>query len=166
MADYFVRPLRRDAADEIDLVAERMRLTLIEVLGPEVGADMYSMDWLRARVRWHLDPARCTGEVLIAEIKGAIVGHTIIRLEPNPDGTLTGLFSTIYVAPETRRRGIADALVRHGEAWLTSLQMTTLGTSTSATNTALIALFERHGYAIVLHDPKLRMVHLSKSLQG
>ena len=164
MADYSVRPLRRDATDEIELVAERMRLTLIEVLGREIGADMYSIDWLRARVRWHLDPAECTGEVLVAEAAGAIVGHTIVRLEPGDDGELTGLFSTIYVAPEARRRGIADALLRHGEAWLTSLKMTTLGTSTSATNGNLIALFTKHSYEVVLRVPESNMVHLSKTL--
>lgn len=162
MADYSVRPLRRDATDEIELVAERMRLTLIEVLGREIGGDMYSIDWLRARVRWHLDPAKCTGEVLVAEATGAIVGHTIVRLEPGEDGELTGLFSTIYVAPEERRRGIADALLRRGEAWFASQRMTTIGTSTSATNGKLIALFTKHGYEIVLHVPESRMVHLSK----
>jgi ribosomal protein S18 acetylase RimI-like enzyme len=162
--DYAVRPLRRGAAGEIELVAQRMRLTLIEVLGPRIGADLYSMDWLRARVRWHLDPAECTGDVLVAESAGAIVGHTIVRLEPVASGETTGLFSTVYVVPEARRRGIANALVQHGEAWLASHHMTTFGTSTSATNTPLIALFTNHGYEIVLRVAESNMVHLSKTL--
>lgn len=162
--DCSVRPLRRDTDVEVNLVAERMRLTLIEVLGHETGAEMYSMDWLRARVRWHLDPAQCTGEVFVAEAADAIVGHTIVRLEPSDDGELAGLFSTIYVIPEARRRGVADALIQRGEAWFASQHMTTLGTSTSVTNSRLIALFEKHGYAIVLHVPESRMVHLSKTL--
>jgi GNAT superfamily N-acetyltransferase len=164
MSGYAVRPLGRSAAGEIELVAQRMRLTLIEVLGLAMGADLYSLDWLRARVRWHLDPARCTGEVLVAEAAGEIAGHTIVRLEPDPSGETAGLFSTVYVVPEARRRGIANALVEHGEAWLASHHMTTFGTSTSATNTPLIALFAKHGYDIVLRVPESNMVHLSKTL--
>jgi ribosomal protein S18 acetylase RimI-like enzyme len=140
-----------------------MRLTLIEVLGEAAGAGMYSMDWLRARVRWHLDPSECTGRVLVAVAADAIVGHTIVRLEPGDPGP-TGLFSTIYVVPEARRRGIADTLVRHGEAWFASHRMTTLGTSTSEDNARLISLFAKHGYAVVVHAREQRMVHLSKTL--
>lgn len=162
MQDYSIRPARSDT--DIALVAERMRLTLIEVLGYDTGANMYSMDWLRERVRWHLDPAQCTGEVFVVEVEGVIVGHTVVRLEPGDAGGLTGLFSTIYVIPEARRRGIADVLVQHGEAWFASHQMITMGTSTSETNFRLIMLFEKHGYKIVLRVPESHMIHLSKTL--
>lgn len=76
------------------------------------------------------------------------------------------MFSTIYVAPEARGHGIADALLRQGEAWFASHEMTTLGTSTSATNSRLISLFTKHGYRVVLHAPESGMVHLSKTLSA
>ena len=164
MSEHVVRPIDRDSADEIELVAQRMRLTLIEVLGQEIGASMYSLEWLRERARWHLDPAQCTGEILVAEASGSLVGHTIVRLEPDSAGDTVGLFSTIYVVPEARRRGIADALVRRGEAWLASHGMKSAGTSTSETNSQLISLFTKHGYEVVLRVPESRMVHLSKRL--
>ena len=157
-----VRPLRRDDA-EIALVADRMRLTLIEVLG-EAGREMYSTEWLRERVRWHLDREQCSAEVFVAERNDIILGHTIVRLEPSESGGFRGLFSTIYVTPEQRRCGVADALITQGEAWLTERGMTTLGTDTSATNHRLIALFGKHGYEIVLRVAETNMVHLSKTL--
>jgi ribosomal protein S18 acetylase RimI-like enzyme len=160
---HAVRPLRRDDEGEVGLITERMRLTLIEVLGHEQGAEMYSMDWLRARVRWHLDPSQCDGEVFVVEVDGAIAGHVIVRTELGEDGGPSGLFSTIYVAPEARRRGIAEALIRRGEAWFEARGITTMATNTSETNARLIALFEKHGYAIALRVPDKRMVHLSKT---
>ena len=39
-----IRALNPTSAEEIELVAARMRLTLIEVLGEEAGRSLYSMD--------------------------------------------------------------------------------------------------------------------------
>lgn len=52
-------PLRIRALDpgseaEIDLVAQRMRRTLIDVEGEETGTALYTMEWLRDQVRFHL----------------------------------------------------------------------------------------------------------------
>ena len=58
-----VRPLDRDESAEIVAVADGMRATLVEVLGLARGVALYDHDWLVARVRWHLDPERCDGEV-------------------------------------------------------------------------------------------------------
>ena len=61
-----IRELAPSAEHEINLVAERMRDTLIEVEGLEVGGNLYSIDWLRARVKWHLDPATALAKVFLA----------------------------------------------------------------------------------------------------
>ncbi len=159
-----VRSLARDDDAGIELVAERMRLTLIDVLGRDAGASMYSLDWLRERVRFHLDPGRCTGEVFVVEAAQAVVGHTIVRVDAGDNGAPLGLFSTIYVEPGSRRRGLAAALLAYGEAWLRARGMTTLATNTGARNTPLIALFENHGYAITLSSTDGAMVQLSKSV--
>ena len=42
-----LRPISLADTVAIDLVAERMRATLIEVEGEDAGGAMYSMDWLR-----------------------------------------------------------------------------------------------------------------------
>ncbi len=149
MSALRIRPLDPARDDEVALVAERMRLTLIEVEGEAVGGTMYTPEWLRDRVRFHLDPARCTGAVLLAEgAGGAIDGHTIVRVEhAADDGRRVGLFSTTYVTPAARRGGLASALLAAGERWMVDHGLSEAWTWTSATNTPLIRLYARHGYA-------------------
>jgi len=129
---------------EIALVAARMRDTLVEVLGEERGRATYTLDWLRDRVRFHLDPAR-VGRVVLAEEAGAIVGHAIARVERDEAGPY-GWFSTIFVIPEARRRGIAVALADETEAWLLGRGLDRLAYATGAHHRRVIAFFERRGY--------------------
>lgn len=145
------------------MVAERMRETLVEVLGEDRGASMYTMEWLRNRVRFHLDPTRSTAAVFVAEdASGRIDGHTIVRLERDEEDRAYGLFSTTYVAPDARRAGLATSLLRRGEAWMLEHGLTTAATATSSTNEKLIRLYEGHGYAITHSSDE--MVRLEKEL--
>lgn len=43
---HLIRPINPNSLPEIEQVASRMRLTLIEVLGEREGGSMYSMDRL------------------------------------------------------------------------------------------------------------------------
>lgn len=80
--EYRVRLIDPLSAAEIDLVADGMRLTLVDVLGHAEGGSMYSMDWLRERVLFPLDPAQSTAVVYVAVDPDArIVGHAIARVE-------------------------------------------------------------------------------------
>lgn len=160
-----IRPVNTASDAEIQLVAERMRLTLVEVLGESTGGAMYTMDWLIQRVRFHLDSAQCTGQVLVSQAAdGAIDGHTIVRIEPTEDIGTIGLFSTIYVDPAARGRGVAKALIAHGEAWMIEHSMPMAATYTASTNTRLHRLFESLGYGIQF--PKEGWAILSKPLAG
>lgn len=154
-----IRPIDPTREAELALVTRRMRLTLQEVLGVEAGVALYSMEWLRQRLLWHLNPEECTGQVFLAEdTDGAIIGHTIVRLDADDAGTPTGLFSTTYVAPEARRRGVASLLLLAGEAWLISHGMATAVTNTGAANTPLIRHYEKHGYTIIAaHGEMVRL---------
>lgn len=158
----FIRPIDRAAPAEIQLVAERMRDTLIEVLGPERGATLYDMDWLVARVRWHIDPDR-TAEVLVADDPGVgLAGHCIVRAESDENGAPIGYFSTTYVVPTHRRRGIAAALITAGERFLLAHGLTTHVTDTDQHNTPLIALFARRGFTVAYRDTARAMVRLAR----
>ncbi len=150
-----IRALASSADAEIALVAARMRDTLIEVLGEERGGAMYSMEWLDDRVRHHLDPARCEGAVFLAEIGDEIVGHTIVRVETDEDGSTFGLFSTTYVLPAHRRASVASQLLDAGERWMVERDLAHAATYTSDTNTKLIRLYETRGYAIVLRTSEM-----------
>jgi len=137
-----------------------MRATLIEVVGETRGEEMYTLDWLIARVRSHLGP-ECDANVYLATFHDALIGHAIVRLDAD-EGEPFGLFSTVYVMPEHRRKNVAEALLRQGEAWMRAQGMTRAGTNTGEHNSKLIGLFEKHGYRVVLRVGE--MVHLSRSL--
>jgi GNAT superfamily N-acetyltransferase len=161
------------AADEarIDLVAHRMRLTLIEVEGEANGTALYTLDWLRERVRWHLDHQACTGAVLLVERNdGEVAGHTIVRVEHDEKGERFGLFSTTYVDPAQRGLRLADQLLQHGEQWMRAQGLDRAATWTSSTNVKLIKLYARHGYAEDQRGAHPQtgtvMVRLARLLQG
>jgi GNAT superfamily N-acetyltransferase len=146
-----VRCVAADESATIDTIADRMRLTLAEVLDPEQADAMFSRPELVERVQWHLertDPDR-RADVFVAEDRaGAIVGHTMVRVESDPDVAPepVGLFATTYVDPRCRRSGVAAALLAAGERWMVAQGMTTAVTYTDAENAPLIALYARHGY--------------------
>jgi GNAT superfamily N-acetyltransferase len=142
-----------------------MRLTLVEVLGEEAGAALYSLDWLRERVHWHLEPAQCTGQVLLAEEQeGCLAGHLIVRLERGEDGAEIGLISTIYVDPSRRRRGIGARLLEAGETWIRAHAGRVAVYDTAETHAPMIRLLEARGYVVTFAAADKQMVRLSKAL--
>ncbi len=142
-----IRELDPKAENEITLVAARMRDTLIEIEGQEVGSALYSMEWLQERVRWHLNPEMARAKIFLAiEDHGQIVGHTIVRQEANEHGLPYGLFSTTYVLPAARRNGVAQQLLLKGENWMRDLALSSAATWTSSTNIKLINLYEQNAY--------------------
>jgi GNAT superfamily N-acetyltransferase len=158
-----IRAIDPGNAAEVELVAARMRQTLVEVLGDETGRSLYTMDWLIQRVRWHLDPAKSTAAVFLAETReGRVTGHTIVRIECDDAGKAFGLFSTTFVEPESRRLAVATQLLLRGEAWMRAHGMTEAATYTAETNAKLIGLYHKHGYAIV--ETRSEMVRLAKVL--
>lgn len=143
----------------LETVARRMRSTLAEVVDPGKGPNMYSMDWLRARVLFHLDASQCNGAVFLAWRNAKeIVGHTILREAQDENGAPYGLFSTFYVSPEARRLGVGTALVDCGEAWFQEQGLNAFATNTAADNQKLIGLLEKRGYRIAITRDS--MVHL------
>src|SRR5205823_1480125 len=105
---------------------------------------MYTIEWLRDRVRFHLDPAQSVGEVFVAEDRArTIVGHTIVRVEHEEGGRCIGLFSTTYVDPAHRRARVASLLLERGEAWMRERGLRAAATYTDESNARLIHLFEK-----------------------
>ena len=159
-----IRPLDPALAEEVDRVARRMRATLQEVVDAERGAEMYSMAWLRDRVRQHLAGGELDGEVLLAEdADGALRGHVIRRVETEASGRRHGLFSTCYGEPTWRRRGLGTRLIRAGEAWMRTRGLERAVTYTAADNLPLIRSCEQQGYAVELRERG--MVGLGKRLE-
>lgn len=146
-----IRELDARSDSEIELVAQRMRNTLIEVEGDDVGGTLYTMEWLRERVKWHLNPQTASAKIFIAidadtDADEQIIGHTIVRKEVDEHGNVRGLFSTTYVVPAARGTGVADQLLLNGERWMVEMGLPSAATWTSATNAKLIAMYAKHGY--------------------
>ena len=147
MPEMTIRRIDPSCCSEPKWVAQRMKQTLIEVLGEEEGGRMYTMEWLVERVRWHLDPAQ-RAEVFLAEaVDGDLVGHTIVRVETQ-DGEVFGLFSTTFVESGARRLGVANRLLDRGERWMRAEGMTRAVTYTDKGNHGLQALFIGRGYTM------------------
>ena len=158
-----IRPIDPSSLAEIDLVARRMRETLVEVLGEERGTGLYTMEWLRDRVLFHLDPQKSTAAVFLSENDtGHVTGHTIVRVEREDSGKEIGLFSTMFVERASRRMGIANRLLLRGEEWMLQHGLTEAITYTSDSNVKLINLYRKHGYDIVAAESE--MVKLAKTL--
>lgn len=159
---YSIRPINRFSTNEVELVAERMRLTLEEVLGKEKGQTMYSSDWLIHRVQQHIK-GELDGEVFLSlDLAGIITGHTIVRVDSDEKGTPIGLFSTIYVDPLYRRQSFASQLIIRGEQWMREKGLVKFSTYTSTTNIKLINLFRNHGYEVAAKDNQKDMVIMEK----
>ena len=152
-----IRELDTRSDSEIELVAQRMRDTLIEVEGADVGTTLYSMQWLRERVKWHLNPQTAIAKIFLATDANAnanantnadeqIIGHTIVRKEIDEHGNVHGLFSTTYVVPAARGTGVADQLLLTGERWMVEIGLPSAATWTSTTNANLIAMYAKYGY--------------------
>ncbi len=157
-----------DAEAWLQEVAQRMQRTLVEVLGDDRGLSMYQLAWLVARARWHLTEATA-GAIFLATVPGwttdgRSVGHTIVRMEQDAAGRPYGLFSTTFVHPDARKLGVASVLLRQGEDWLIRHGATRLATDTSATNTPLLHLYQKHRYTVVLEAPDRQMVRLARAV--
>jgi GNAT superfamily N-acetyltransferase len=158
-----IRSIAADDHELIKLIAERMRQTLIEVLGSERGQSMYSIEWLRDRVMQHLD-GRYVAAVWGVFLMEELIAHTILRKESEESGDEYGLFSTFYVLPAHRSSGVFDLLVQKGESWMRSLGLDHARTNTAVDNSRLHRAMARHGYAEIFQSGE--MVALGKRLDG
>ena len=132
-----------------------MHATLLEV----VGQPLYDRNWLRQRVLEHLDPSKLEGAVYLA-LDSEYLGHTIVRVEA-PD---LGLFSTTYVVPKARGRGIARKLIAWGEQWMRDRALERACTYTAVTNRPLQELYRSLGYQMSPADAEF--VRLERRLNG
>ncbi len=158
-----IREIDPNSEAEINLVAGRMRQSLVEVLGEDQGVALYTMGWLVSRVKWHLDATQIIAKVFLVETKAAeIVAHAIARIEVDETKNLFGYFSTIFVEENSRNQGIASGLIAHVESWFLEKGLPKSVYNTAENHIKLIRLFERHGYQIAYSN--LKMVQLVKRL--
>lgn len=79
-------------------------------------------------------------------VDGAVAGFAIGGV-----GGTTGYLQRLAVAPEHRRRGIADALVTDLLGWYRSAAVDQVLVNTGTDNLAALALYDRHGFERLDH---------------
>lgn len=157
---FSIREINPTVKEEILLVAERMRQTLIEVMGQEKGSTFYTIEWLIDRVYWHLSHERIAKVMIVENNKSEIIGHAIARIEYDENKKKFGFFSTIFLLPEFRGQGIASEIIDFVENWLFSFDIYKIIYNTAANHFALINLFQKHDYIIT--ESEGEMVRLTK----
>jgi GNAT superfamily N-acetyltransferase len=163
MTQFTIRDLNPSQHSEIELVANRMRSTLVDVLGKDKGESLYSIDWLINRVNEHIDMGDKSKVILVESEKGIIVAHAIVRIDADEEGNEFVFFSTIYVLPESRKSGVASLIINTVDEWCVKKSLSRIIYNTATDNHRLIRLYEKHGYSIILHDGD--MVKLEKVIK-
>lgn len=154
-----IRPIDPNSPVEIKLVANRMGVTLDEVLPKSSDHPQYEVSWLIQRVQQHIS-GELSAQVYLAVYQEEIIGHTIVRIEDKN----FGLFATTYVTPKFRKHQVASKLIIQGEKWMLDYSLSLSKTYTDQQNFKLIKLFEKHGYTITEVVDSNNMLILSKSL--
>ncbi len=159
-----IRSINSVSEAEILTVAERMKLTLIDVMGLEKGSSYYSNEWLINRVRWHIGQGENASIILCEDEKRNIIGQAIVRIENDKEiqDKDFGYFSTIYVVPQWRRKGVARKLIESVHNWCESKGLDKVTYSTAEGHKGLISLFEQFGYRVIIRSNQ--MVRLSTDL--
>ena len=146
---FTIRPLQSNSIEEIQLVASRMKLTLIDVMGDQKGSNFYSEEWLLDRVFWHVNLGSNAEIFLCTDESGNIVAQAIVRKEKESDREF-GYFSTIYVEPASRRKGAAKLLIAKVLEWCHSRNLPKIIYNTATNNTNMIALLQKYEFKIEL----------------
>jgi ribosomal-protein-alanine N-acetyltransferase len=94
------------------------------------------------------DPKTLSYRIITPE--GKMVGFVFVMLSENGTGHLT----TIGVAPEHRRRGLAEKLLKHIEEALRRRDINTIMLEVRVSNTGAQNLYRRFGYSTIQRVPK------------
>lgn len=91
---------------------------------------------------------------LSEEDNGEISGQAIVRIE-HENNYQYSFFSTLYVADEFRRKGIAKKLIEAVLIWSQDNNLKKVTYNTAKNHTPIISLFEKFGFKEVLHTDNM-----------
>ena len=107
----------------------------------ELEGRCFSVPWKREMLQSQLGECHV---FLAANTDGRVAGYV---------GMMTvldeGYISNVAVAPEMRRRGIADALLRELERRARKMELSFMTLEVRQSNAPAIALYEKHGFSRV-----------------
>lgn len=83
------------------------------------------------------------GAVFVGSLAGRLAGTAVVAHDGH-----RGWIYYVAVAPDYRRRGFGEALVRHGEVWLARQQVPKMLLLVRDTNHVVRAFYEKLGYVV------------------
>lgn len=156
-----VRTINPRSEEEIALVADQMQKTLIDVMGAEKGEHYYSKEWLLERVQYHIN-LKDNASIFLAIEDGNIAGQAIVRTE-NDNSVEYGFFSTIYVNPDYREKGVATDLTNEVIEWCAKKDLPYVIYNTASDNKKMTDLLVKFGFQLFLKDGG--MVQLKREIK-
>jgi ribosomal protein S18 acetylase RimI-like enzyme len=149
MAGFIIRPYRESdraavVAAEIELQEYERTLTDTRLPGAAV-MDTY-FDRLQQQV------AAQSGAILVAEEDGrflGVVACVVVQddvVQETPDSNVHGYITDIYVVPERRSSGLAQALLRAAEAHLATTGISRMRINFLAANAMARRAYEKYGF--------------------
>lgn len=95
-----------------------------------------------------------SGALFVAEVEGALVGITrVVRDSEGRKVRHTADIFSVYVRPDMRGQGIADALLHASEDWARTQGIHQIKLSVTTVNTAAIRCYVRNGFQVYGVDP-------------
>ncbi len=152
--DVTIRPAREHDAPAYRELRLRALRDHPEVYGADYAqsAAQPPEHW-QARMRQGAPGER--GATYLAEAGGALVGMTsLIRDADHPKDRHAGLIVAVYVAPEWRGLGLADALLASCLDWARQLGLRLVKLAVVTSNTPAIRCYARHGFTVYGIDPE------------
>lgn len=130
---------------------DRARVVRLRALGdaPDAFWTTLAEEEQRPPALWRERLAAADSATFVAHRGGVDVGLVVGAPHRGQEGD-AGLFS-MWVAPEARRAGVADALVSAVIAWARDGGYRTLRLEVSDANEAAVRLYERRGFAATGH---------------
>jgi ribosomal protein S18 acetylase RimI-like enzyme len=161
MAGVVIRPYRE--SDRADVIAAEIDLqeyerTLHDTRLPGVAVMDAYFDRLQREV------AAQSGAILIAEDGGRFLGLVACvvarddAVQETADSNVHGYITDIYVVPERRGSGLAQALLQAAEAHLAPTGVGRVRINVLATNAMARRAYEKHGFEPyeVMYEKRLR----------
>lgn len=152
--DVQIRPTRKDDAPAY----RELRLRALRDHPTVYGAD-YTLSAAQPAEHWQARMRQGAGGergvTYVADAAGALVGMTgLIRDADDPKDRHAGLIVGVYVAPEWRGLGLADALLAGCLAWAQQLGLRLVKLGVVTSNIAAIRCYARHGFTVYGVDPE------------
>lgn len=152
--EFRIRPIDLENPAELDAVARNTLRSHDETIPETRGReDIPNMTFETMRSMLEQAFARLDRHCLVAlDGVGNVIGHRILELKTDTNGTCYGSGFNIFIEPDSRNRGIASRLMEESDGWFRARGAEYVETGTHRDNVKMQALYAKQGYLFERHD--------------